>query len=363
VTRPDCSGLSGIVPGRLRLPLLFVSALLLSSSTLQAAILAISPQQMQRLGIRTATVRAAETQPVASLLGRVTPAPDSRVPVFAPFAGSVRSLIRLEGERVKKGDALAVIASADMRAALGRLQGQEAQYRSARAAAERARLLVREGIAPASRAEEAEAASAAAGAELAAAQTAMARASRSSDGTYRLLAPESGRIASVETGSGAQVAAMQPLMTIDTRAEYWIEGGLPARAVGQVAPGDLVRLDGMPQASGTVMAAGSTIDPRSRTATVRARMTDPAALVSGQTVRLTILRRAAAGALTVPRIAVVELRQGPAVFVARRGGFEAVPVRVMARGPVNATISGKLAAGDRVAIAGLSELKAASAVE
>jgi cobalt-zinc-cadmium efflux system membrane fusion protein len=339
------------------------AALLLSCATAQAAVIPVSPQQMQRLGIRTETVRVASSQPAISVLGRVTPAPDSRIPVSAPFAGSVQSLIRLEGETVKKGDALAVIASSDAATALGRLQGQEAQYRSAKAAADRARALVSEGIAPQSRAEEAIAAEQAAAAELAAGRSAMARASRAPDGGYHLTAPQGGRIASVEAHVGDQLAAMQPLMTIDTRTELWIEGALPAAAVGRVAPGDQVLVDGMPGVTGTVIAAGASIDPRTRAATLRARMASPGALVGGQTVRLTVLRRATPGSLNVPRAALVELAKGPVVFVVRNGGFEPVPVRVTARGPADATVSGALSAGDRIAISGLSELKAASAQE
>jgi cobalt-zinc-cadmium efflux system membrane fusion protein len=339
------------------------AVLLLSCATAQAAVISVSPQQMQRLGIRTETVRAASSRPAISVLGRVTPAPDSRIPVSAPFAGSVQSLIRLEGETVKKGDALAVIASSDAATALGRLQGQEAQYRSAKAAADRARALVSEGIAPQSRAEEAIAAEQAAAAELAAGRSATARASRAPDGGYHLTAPQGGRIASVEAHVGDQLAAMQPLMTIDTRTELWIEGALPAAAVGRVAPGDQVLVDGMPGVTGTVMAAGASIDPRTRAATLRARMANPGALVGGQTVRLTVLRRATPGSLNVPRAALVELANGPVVFVVRNGGFEPVPVRVTARGPADATVSGALSVGDRIAISGLSELKAASAQE
>lgn len=340
-----------------------VGMFLLAVSAVQAAVIPITPQQMQRLGIRTAEARPAATQPGVSVLGRVTPAPDSRIPVSAPFAGSVQSLIRLEGETVKKGEALAIIVSSDAGAALGRLQGQEAQYRSARAAADRARALVKEGIAPEARAEEAIATEQSAAAELAASRSAMARATRTSDGGYRLIAPDSGRIASVEVHVGDQVSAMQPLITIDTRRELWVEGALPATAVGRVAPGDGVRVDGMPDVMGEVVAAGTFIDSRTRSATMRARLTSPGMLVGGQTVRLTLMQRAGAGSLTVPRTAVIELAGGPAVFVARSGGFEAVPVRVLARGPAAATVGGKLSPGDRVAISGLSELKAASGRE
>jgi len=345
-----------------KIPVL-LAALLLSTSAVQAAVISVTPQQMQRLGIRTAQARPATSLPAVSVLGRVTPAPDSRIPVSAPFAGSVQSLLRLEGERVKKGEALAVIASSDAGAALGRLQGQEAQYRSALAAADRARALVKEGIAPQSRAEEAIAVEQAAAAELAASRSAMARATRTPDGGYRLIAPQDGRIATVQVRVGDQVSAMQLLITLDTRSELWVEGALPASAVGRIAPGDGVRVDGMADVTGEVVAAGTFIDPKTRSATMRARITSPGSLVGGQTVRLTLTRKAEAGSISVPRTAVIELPGGPAVFVARSGGFEAMPVRVLARGPAEATVSGKLGASDRVAISGLSELKAASPQE
>ena len=344
--------------------LIILAAILVpSAAAAQARIVPITPQQMQRLGIRTSEARPAATQPGISVLGRVTPAPDSRIPVSAPFAGSVQSLIKLEGQAVKKGEALAVIASADAGAAAGRLQGQEAQYRNAKAAADRARALVKEGIAPQSRAEEAVAAEEAAAAELAASRSAMARASRLAEGGYRLISPQSGRIASVDVHVGDQVAAMAPVMTIDTRSELWLEGALPASAVGRVAPGDTVRVDGMASVTGEVVAVGASIDPKTRSATMRARLNAPGALVGGQTVRLTVLQRAGENDLTLPRAAVVDLGGSPAVFVQRQGGFEAVPVRVLARGPADATVRGRLAAGDRAAISGLSELKAANARE
>ncbi len=333
--------------------ILFFATLLAGPSPATAKLLPLSSQQVARLGIRTAPVRPAVTQAVVSVLGRVTPAPGARVPVSAPFAGTIKSLIRLEGETVKQGDALAVITSAEMY----RLSGQEARYRSAQAAATRAKTLVDEGIAPASRAEEANALAAEAAGELSALRGSAARAARSGDGEYRLLAPASGRIASIAAAVGETVAAMQPVMSLETGNEIWVEGMLPAGMIGKVAPGDGVSVDGT-DATGTVAAVGSSIDARTRSALLRARLTPSARLVTGQTVRLSVTARADKGSFSVPRGAVSELRTGPHVFVARKGGFEAVPVKVTARGVTDATIVGALSARDTVAITGVSELKA-----
>ena len=336
--------------------ILIFSGLIAAPFPAAAKLLPLSSQQVARLGIRTAPVNAAVTKSVVSVLGRITPAPGARVPVTAPFAGTVKSLVRLEGETVKKGDALAVIASADMY----RLSGQEARYRSARAAADRAKQLVAEGIAPASRAEEANAQAAEAASEMSALRG--ARASRAGDGEYRLLAPTSGRIASIGAAVGDSVAAMQPILSLETGNEIWVEGSLPAGMIGRVTPGDGVSVDGT-NATGTVAAVGSAIDAKTRSATLRARLTPTARLVTGQTVRLSVTARADAGSFSVPRNAISELRNGPHVFVARKGGFEAVPVRLLARGASDATITGKLTARDAVAVTGVSELKSIGSAE
>lgn len=325
-----------------------------------ARVVDVTQAQVTRLGIRTMPVRPAETQPTVSVLGRVTPAPDSRIPVAAPFAGAVERLLKLEGARVKKGDALAVIVSADMQFAEAKLKSLEARHQSAEAAAKRARTLVDEGIAPASRAEEANAEAASVAADLAASRRAMTQAAATGSGSYNLLAPVDGRISAISISVGEQVAAMQPALNIDTKDEMWIEGQLPANAIGRVASGDSATVEALPGATGMVMAAGTSIDPRNRSATVRIRLNSAPGLVSGQTVRLTIHRRAEAGSFNVPRAAVVELRDGPAVFVVRPKGFESVTVKILARGPSDATVQGELKPQDAVAVSGVAELKAAS---
>lgn len=338
----------------------FIPAFLLLSAALcgpaGADILPVTPRQAQHLGITTAMVRPATAKSLVSVLGRIAPAPGASAPVSAPFAGTVKSLVRLEGETVRKGDVLAIITSADMHAALARLRGQEARYRSARAASDRARSLVSEGIAPASRAEEAGAEAAAAAAELASLRSATARASGAEGGEYRLLAPAAGRVTSIAVSPGDQLTAMQPVLAIQTGNAVWVEGALPAAMAGQVAAGDSVQIEGS-GVTGQVMGAGTSIDPRTRSAMIRARLTNPGALVSGQTVRLSITRKVDAGSFTVPRGAVAQGTSGPVVFVARNRGFEPVAVRVLGRGADAATVTGALRAGDRVAVTGVSELK------
>jgi cobalt-zinc-cadmium efflux system membrane fusion protein len=319
--------------------------------------LAVSANQAQRLGIRTAQVAPARTKSVVSALGRVTPAPGTRLPVSAPFAGAVKALMRLEGEHVKKGDALITIVSSDMRDSLARLQTAQAHARTAAAAAERARVLVKEGIAPVSRAEEANAAAAAARAELAALRSTMGRAARAGDGEYSLVAPANGRIAAISVSAGDKVAAMEPILALETGTELWVEAALPASQIGLVAAGDRAMVEGT-RIAGAVVAAGSSIDAKTRSAVMRVRLDGGTSLVPGQTVRLSVSSSAEPGSFSVPRDAVTVLKGRDVIFVTRKGGFDPVPVRVLARGPRDTTVSGPLTARDAVAVSGVTELKA-----
>lgn len=329
---------------------------------MMAAPLMVSAQQAQRLGIRTVSIEPARSQTMVSVLGRVTPAPAARVPVSAPFSGTVRALLRLEGARVRKGEALIAIVSTDMQDAQARYEGAQARYRTAKAAADRANALVKEGIAPASRAEDANAQASAAAADLSALRSTMSRAAHGRDGEYNLVAPADGRIAGISVSAGEQVNATQPLLTLDTGDELWVEAALPASETGRVAAGDRAQVEGG-TAAGTVVAAGSAIDPKTRSAMVRVRLDGVAALVPGQTLRLSITSGAQHGAFTVPRAAVTEKDGHALVFVAGKGGFGARPVRLLARGASLATIAGDLKAGERVAVSGVSELKAMSLQE
>lgn len=319
--------------------------------------LVVTSQQVQRLGIQTAPAVPAKVKTMVSVLGHVVPAPSSRVPVSAPFAGTVKTLLRLEGVRVKKGDALVTIVSTDMRDFQAKYESALAHDRTARAAAARARVLVKEGIAPASRAEEADTAAAAATAELGALQSTMGRATRSGDGEYSLVAPADGRIAGISVSAGEQVVAMQPVVALDTGSELWVEASLPASQIGQVAAGDRATVEGS-SVAGEVVAAGSSIDPKTRSAVVRVRLDGAVRLVPGQTLRLSIAAGADRGSFNVPRSAIIELNGADVVFVTAQGGFEPVPVRVLARGPELTTVNGPLKAGDRVAVTGVTELKA-----
>ena len=323
-----------------------------------AGTIKVTSEQIEKLGIQTAAAKVAKEQTITSVLGRVTPALNARLLVTAPYAGTAVRIDALEGKQVDAGDTLATIASRSYLEARSQLTQNAAEYEAAKAAATRTRKLVTEGIAAESRAEEAEAKAAQLRAAVVSARDALARVSAEpkKPGQYRIVAPNAGTIASIEIAPGQLVAEMAPVAALDSSDRLWIEVRLPAAFVGQVASGNVVEIEEN-GVRGQVIAVGNSIDPHLRSAMLRASIPADSGLVVGQTIRISIMKPAEAGSLNVPRDAVVSMGEGSVVFVVRPDGFAATPVKVLAQGADDTTVTGEIEPGSKVAVAGLSELK------
>jgi cobalt-zinc-cadmium efflux system membrane fusion protein len=318
----------------------------------------VTPEQIERLGIQTGVVEAAKEQTITSVLGRVTPALNARMLVTAPYAGTVVRVDGLEGQHVKAGEALASIASRSYLEARSEMAQQKAEYDAAKAAADRTRQLVKEGIAAEARAEEAEAKATQLDAAVKGNREALSRVSgvTGKPGEYRIVAPSDGTIASVQIAPGQMVEEMSPVAGLDTSKQLWIEVRLPASYVGRVKEGNEIEIESS-GVRGNVVAVGNSIDTHLRSAMLRATIPADSGLVVGETVRISILEPAAADALNLPRNAVVQLGDGSAVFVAKENSFEPVPVTVLAQGANETTVRGAIAPGTKIAVSGLTELK------
>lgn len=343
--------------------LILVSGLILAAPLATALPTAAGPApivltatQQGNLGIRTVTLAAAAEHPLIVLPAMVAPPPNAAVAIAAPFAGTVTHLAVVEGQAVTAGQPLATLFSHDMLASQSALRQAEAEERAAEAEAARVRQLVEDGIAAGARLDEAEARAARARAA-AAEQRHMiskARPVRTEPGSYELSATIAGRVARIDVTVGGAVTAMGTAFLIDRTDRLWLEAKLPAALASSVKPGMTVEVAGQ---RGRVVAVGSRLDPATRSLVLRADIPGHPALLAGQAASMTILAPAAPGSFTVPQAAVTRIAGRDSVFVARKDGFAAVPVRISGRGAQTLTVTGALKPGDRVVTAGVSELK------
>jgi cobalt-zinc-cadmium efflux system membrane fusion protein len=319
--------------------------------------LTVNAGQRQQIGIRTATVQPAGAVPLAMLPAVVVPPPGARVAVSAPFAGVVRQSYAVSGQTVRQGEALATVFSRDVLEIGAELSRARARQGVARSAAARTDQLVKEGIVAGARAEESRAALREADADVASRARLLSLANAdAATGIYTLRAPIAGRVSSASVTTGGAIDGMAAPFVIDAAQRFAIEAQLPERLVGQVRIGDRISLPG--GGTGTVTAVGATIDPQTRAALLKASVPSLPGLVAGRSISIGLLARPVAGAVTVPAAAVVRVGGQTMVFSETSKGFAMTPVRLLASGGGgNAVVTG-LPGSARVAVAGVSELKA-----
>jgi RND family efflux transporter MFP subunit len=319
--------------------------------------LAVSPTQIERMAIDIKPATSTTEQVVALLPGVVVPALNARIVAAAPFGGTVTRVHVLPGQRVSKGQDLAVVSSRELLEAASNLAQAEAELQAAEAVARRRRDLVQKNIQSPTMAEEAEAqvAKIAAVIEQHRRTLVLGGISSTSAGHYTIKAPEAGRVVEASVMPGDKIETMAPAVTIDTSDELWIEAQLPAHLVSLITPGDRIKVVDGPE--GIVVSVGGSLDKLTRSAKLIASVPAESGLLPGQMVTLSIIQKAVTGARSVPASAVARINGVEGVFVRNETGFTLVPVEVAGRSPSAATVLGNLPEGAAVAASGLPQLE------
>jgi cobalt-zinc-cadmium efflux system membrane fusion protein len=333
----------------------------------------VSDAELARLGVELALPEAAEFVELAGAPAVVVVPPARQALVSAPQAGIVARLLAAEGDVVAAGQPLAELDSADY------LERQR-DYLDAAAAAElasaqedRDRGMFEEGIIAERRLAETSAAARAARSRLdqARAQLELAGFARADVErlaaerrlTTRLVlrAPLAGTVVAVQGTVGGRVDALDPVLAVADLRELWLEARLPQERAAQVTLGMSIVV--LPPAhgerTGTVTAVGGAVDAATQTVLVRAAIDNAdGALRAGQVLTARLRASAASGVWAVPVAALT--RQGNETLVFVRDGAEMLvrSVTVVGEDGARAYVDGGVDASRRIAVAGVSALKA-----
>lgn len=306
----------------------------------------------------TAIARPATELVLSELPATVVQPPGSRVAVAAPIAGMVQSVLVQPGQVVRRGQLLATMASRDALVLAGDLARAQARLQMTGAEAARMNILAREGVVAGARADTARAADAEAMINAREARRLLARAGADSDGIVRLVAPISGRVASMAIDVGAPLDGTQAPFVIEAAGSRWLSLQIPERLEGKARPGmAVITGDGRRGRLETVAAA---IDPATRAFAARASIdAGGPPLAGGRVVPLRLLQPAPANAVAVPMAAVVAGDGTDQVFVRTSKGFAPRRVTRVGSGDPAVIVAG-LKAGETVATSNLPELRAAA---
>ncbi|PZU11517.1 efflux RND transporter periplasmic adaptor subunit [Sphingomonas sp.] len=323
------------------------------------SMIALAPAEMARLDIAFAAATNATDIPVAEVPATIAPPPNARVAVAATIPGVVTRTMVVEGQQVRAGQPLAVIASREVLVMQAAMERASARAGVARSTAQRLDQLAREGVIAGARAEEAAASRREAEADLGEQRRTLAliHAGRSG-GSYTLAAPIAGTITKAAIQTGMPVDGASAPYVIDAAGRYELTAQLPERLIGVVRPGMKVVLDDM---TGTVSSVGSTVDMQTRSALLRATVPASPGLVAGRATTVTLLRPADAGAIAVPTDAIVTIDGKPVVFVRTPQGVARRAVTSAAAAGGRVVLLSGVKAGEQVAVSGTSELKALAA--
>ncbi|MFT3766984.1 MAG: efflux RND transporter periplasmic adaptor subunit [Minicystis sp.] len=312
------------------------------------------------------------------LAGDVVPAEDGEADVGALVAGRVAALSAAEGDRVKKGQILALIEAPDV----GRATADLLRTRGHAAVA--ARKLARQIDLEAQHAtsqnavDEARAEDQAARADLAAARTLLATlgAGEPAEGAgavgarVAVRAPIDGIVVQRSAVLGGPVAIERSLFHLVSPDHLIVRARLPEASARSVPAGTAASIRprapaGSARCEATVAASFGIVDEATRTVPLRLRPRGACPfLVPGAYVDVALHGEGAASgeraaAVVVPAEAVVDVRGVLTVFVAadRPGVFLARPVRVGSTAGASLAIEAGLAEGERVVVGGALLLK------
>ncbi|MGI9375724.1 MAG: efflux RND transporter periplasmic adaptor subunit [Tsuneonella suprasediminis] len=320
------------------------------------------------LQIATTKAKVVTDIPLGSVPGTITLPPEARVAVSSPFPGAAIRVYVIEGEEVRRGQALALVRSAEPVQFRGDLARAQSEAGLAKARAERLGQLAKEGIIAQARADEAFAALSQAQASLAEQRRLVALAGAGRDGTMTLTAPISGRVSHVGVDTGGPVDGLTAPFVIEANGRYQVDLQLPERLAHQVEPGMAIEVQfvdsgaGKPlKVGGQILAVSPSIDPATRSVMARASIGAAPGIVAGRNVMVTIKAPSGRAGVAIPESAITRIGTDDYVFVRVGNTYKATKVEVVARTGGDAIVSVGLKPGDIVATSSVAELKAKSA--
>ena len=329
-----------------------------------------SPAFAKRSGLKSAVAESYALMPVVQLVGTVTFDSEHVSAAGTRIAGFVSRVLKVEGDRVEKGDVLAEIESTD----LGRAQAQvavvTARKNAAQRNAQREADLLSKNLTTAREEEVARAELEEQVAMLTAASHDVAALGGSGGGrmgTYFVRAPIRGSVVKRAVSSGQSVGSDLVAFRVADLDFLWIELSVFEREIGSIHVDDVVELtptggDSVTKLQGNVAYVGEVIDPDTRTAEIRVKVDNRGRLLRpGQSVNAHVRPAGLARQVTTIPVGAVTFVDGKATVFAFVGKSDTeVVVKEVKLGRSDGErqeIVDGLAVGERVVSEGVFALK------
>jgi membrane fusion protein, heavy metal efflux system len=335
----------------------------------------LGPDQVKSAGIVIGTVAPRRMQTVVELPGEITQDATREAHVVPRLQGVVLEVLKQAGDRVNRGDVMAVVSSRELADAKSTYIESAHHVEFTKVALEREESLwkkkisaEREYLQAKREAEEAELAEDVAAQKLvslglpASSLSGIGSQPRDSLPRYEIRSPLNGTVVERNVTIGEAVTADEPIFTVADLSAVWVEVSVYARDLGAVRQGQeavVVSTDLGAQATGRINFIGRLVGEETRSAT--ARLTLPNAdgrWRPGLFVTVKLVRDETTVPLAVSADAIQTFRDWQVVFVKYGDEFEARPLDLgRSDGQWVEVVSG-LKAGDQYAAANSFAVKA-----
>ncbi|CAG2135280.1 Cobalt-zinc-cadmium resistance protein CzcB [Cupriavidus yeoncheonensis] len=293
--------------------------------------IAMTPEQIRSAGLELRTAGPGRVQAAVQFPGEIRFNEDRTAHVVPRVAGVAEAVPAVLGQRVKKGDLLAVLASTQLSDQRSELLAAQKRLELARTTYAREKRLWEDRIsaeqdflAARTALQEAEIAVRNATQKLTAIG---ARPASAGLNQFELRAPFDGIVVEKHLALGEAVAADTTVFTVSDLATVWAEFVIAPKDLNQVRLGEKVSIastafDGT--AAGTVSYVGSLLGQQTRTATARVTLSNPEmAWRPGLFVTVSVAGQETEVPVVVASEAVQTEGRQPMVYVEVPGGFEA----------------------------------------
>ncbi len=298
--------------------------------------------RLDSVGIAAAGIRVAEAVPAgagAHVATGTVAYNQNAVSLVAPRAeGRVMRVLRDLGQRVRRGEPLALLESPQVGSLRGERARAQADVEVSRAAYERERALFEQKVSSRREMLEAEAEHRRAVADLEAAEASLAAlgADGSRDGAaFAVSSPIDGTVVQRAVTPGQVAGPADTLFTVADLDRLWVELDVYEQDLGRVAAGQTIELatTAFPDSAfqGRLAYVGQVVDPRTRTVKARAEVPNPGLLLRpGMFVTARIHKEAPERATAaVSEASIQQIAGRSVVFVPLGAGrFQVQPVGV-----------------------------------
>ncbi len=298
-----------------------------------------------------------------SVSGNVSAPPNQDAKVAALVPGRIAKVFVTEGDRVRSGQELAQLESAQFQDQVKQAEAAVAQAKAnvenASLAAKRTEDLLARGIAARKEVEDARTQLSVNGSALKSAEAALS-AARTQMNRTMIVAPFAGTVVRRLLGVGEQVdgTSAQPVFEVANIDALELMGTVPASSLNQIKTGESFKFTttSVPgqEFTAKVVSVFPAVDPATNNGTVRIRIDNPQHLMKfGMYISVELPMRQKGTSLIVPIQAVYPDESGePHIYKVAGDDAESVPVKLGARSQTDVEILEGVQEGDAIILSG-----------